>query len=534
MKPKYIALTVLSAIATGLLYTFYELGLLSFITLIPYFYVFFKMSFESEKQKSYRLGLLFSFPYYISVWYWFCYQYPLDYMGFSTAMSVAYVAVAWFGLSLLYSVSMAIVPFVASKFLKTEFGSSRGYFAPFMLAAVWTVVEWMHTKTFLGVPWCRLALTQQSCIENLQISSVLGSYAVSFIIVFVNAMLAYGIYSWKKNGIDKKVYICFGCAAITALTNSIYGAAAVKLDDMKGNDTVIASATQGNMMSSEKWESGGTVDAFKIYEDLVKEASNEGSELIVFPETAFPTDIRDNIWLKDKLCELAKAEQLTMFIGGFDGEWNENGDYDSYNAMYMFTPDGQMEEKTYVKRKLVPFGEYLPCEDIFCTVFPFLNDLNLFDDVLTPGEESALFDSEYGKIGALICFDSIYELLSVQSVGEGAELLILGTNDSWFVDSSAIYEHNGQAVLRAIENRRYVVRSANTGVSTVISSSGEVLSSVEPLVKGQITEAVKLRTDTTFYTEHPNALICILHLFVVGMFIVPKTAKIFLKKVKNT
>ncbi len=533
MRSKHIAFTVISAAVTGLLYTFYDVGILSFITLVPYFYVIFDRALNHRKAKMYRLGLLFSFPYYVSVLYWFCYQYPLDFMGFSNAMSIAYIALAWLGLSLLYTLTMALVPVVVSCFLNTEFGKTHAYFAPLMTAAIWTTVEWMHTKTFLGVPWARLALTQQNYTVNLQIASLFGSYGVTFIIVFVNAAVAYGTYVFTVNKEKRKAYICFASAAIVLLSNTLFGVLSIRLDERKDKSLMLASALQGNMMSSEKWGYSGADIALERYSGLVAQAASEGSELMVFPETAFATDIRYG-WLRDELSDLSAQYRVTLVVGAFDEALNENDEYESYNAMYMFYPDGRMEEQTYIKRKLVPFGEYLPAERLFCTLFPFLNEINLFDDVLTPGEESRLFETEYGKIGALICFDSIYELLSVESVSDGAGLLVLGTNDSWFEDSSAIYEHNGQAVLRAIENRRYIVRAANTGMSSVISPRGEVLASIEPLEEGQITEYVSFRDDVTFYNRYPNLLIFFTHIFIISMLFIPRSlkrsAKYFLKK----
>ncbi len=533
MKIKHIALTAVAAVATGLLYTFYKAGILSFVTLIPYFYVIMERSLQFEKTKAYRLGLLFSFPYYVSIFYWFCYQYPLDFIGFSNAMSIAYIALAWFGLSALYTASMSIVPVIVSRFLKTEFGGKHIYLTPLMLACVWTAVEWMHTKTFLGVPWARLALTQQSYTANLQIASVFGSYGVTFLIVLVNGAVAYAVYAFLQNKEKRKAYICLASAALMLVSNTVFGAVSMMLDKKNDGTVVSAAALQGNMMSSEKWGIGAIDVALERYSELVAEAAEEGAELMVFPETAFPCDIR-NSWLQDDLAGLAIEYDVTLIVGAFDGKINENGEYESYNAMYMFHPNGQMEEKAYAKRKLVPFGEYLPAEELFCMMFPFLTEINLFDDVLTPGEESTLFETEYGKIGSLICFDSIYELLTVESVGEGAGLIVLGTNDSWFADSSAIYEHNGQAILRAIENRRYIVRAANTGMSSIISPNGEVIAAVEPLLEGQITECVSFRDDITFYNRFPNCIIVLIHVFVIGAFVAPWGCKKVLKKIKNT
>lgn len=92
----------------------------------------------------------------------------------------------------------------------------------------------------------------------------------------------------------------------------------------------------------------------------------------------------------------------------------------TYNAIYLFHPDGTVNNSVYCKRHLVPFGEYLPMPGLIKTVLPFLADMNMFDDDLKAGTDSAIFDTELGSIGALVCFDSIYETLTLSSVRDGA------------------------------------------------------------------------------------------------------------------
>ena len=123
------------------------------------------------------------------------------------------------------------------------------------------------------------------------------------------------------------------------------------------------------------------------------------------------------------------------------------------------------------------------------------------------GEDTAVMDTDYGNIGSLICFDSIYDGLSVDSVRAGAEMLCLSTNDSWFGASAGVYMHNAQSQLRAIENGRYVVRSANTGISTVIDNKGNVLTMLDPLVEGYVIEDVEVRSSTTLYTAIGNSFV---------------------------
>jgi apolipoprotein N-acyltransferase len=133
--------------------------------------------------------------------------------------------------------------------------------------------------------------------------------------------------------------------------------------------------------------------------------------------------------------------------------------------------------------------------------------MNLFSNDLTNGSDSALWDTELGKIGALVCFDSIYETLTLDSVRDGAEIMILSTNDSWYKDSAAVYQHNGHAVLRAIETGRSFVRAANTGISSIIEPNGEIVTLREPLVKGYAAAEVSTHCHTTPYSVIGNLIV---------------------------
>ena len=168
--------------------------------------------------------------------------------------------------------------------------------------------------------------------------------------------------------------------------------------------------------------------------------------------------------------DLAVRCNATVVVGGFvEGEELDE------NSLIFVSPDGSIEEKVYSKRHLVPFGEYVPLRKLITTLIPPLAEISMLSEDLAPGTDSNVVDTAAGKLGGLICFDSIYETIALDSVRDGAEIIVLGTNDSWFLDSAAVYMHNAQAKLRAVETGRYIVRSANTGISSIIDPSSESL-----------------------------------------------------------
>ena len=165
----------------------------------------------------------------------------------------------------------------------------------------------------------------------------------------------------------------------------------------------------------------------------------------------------------------------------------------------------------YDKRHLVPFGEYLPLKNIFF----FLKKLTDTIGAFTPGRQGNLLKFGNVRMGTLICYEIIFPQLSANDVRDGANLLVTITDDAWFGNTSAPYQHLSMAVFRAVENERFVVRAANTGISAVIAPTGKILASTKLFVPSFIDYKVALINTKTFYSAHGDvfAFVCIL-LFV--------------------
>jgi apolipoprotein N-acyltransferase len=207
--------------------------------------------------------------------------------------------------------------------------------------------------------------------------------------------------------------------------------------------------------------------------------------------------------------------------------------YTSYNSIIMFKP-GSREVPMYGKVKLVPFGEKVPLVDYI----PFLGDLikwNVGISSWNEGTEQKLFEvsteDEKHKIAGVVCIESIYPRFITGFVNNGAELIVVVTNDSWYGNSSGPYQHKEMSALRAIENRRTVVRSANGGISCVIDKKGNTLIETEMFTRASFTYDVELNSDETIYTKTAYVLpviSLIISLFVMFAFTLQK-----IKKKKN-
>lgn len=501
-------LLLAGGVLTGLTLIFPSLGFLEWLTLVPVGIFLLEVASDPavRLRRLYGYGLFFFYCFYLTTFHWFVNLYPLDFIdGMTRGGALAVVLVSWLGLSLLQALMGGVSFIVIGALFRGRLSARYPVLRPVLAAGVWAVYEWTQTLGWWGVPWGRLPLGQRSFLVGLQTASWFGSYFVTFLLVAVNLLLAFVLLSVLKEsrGALKRGMVRLACLLTAGLLIFQYGAGTILwLTAPRGGETVTVAAIQGNIASNEKWSIHSTERTKAVYREYTLKAAEEGAEIVLWPETALPYLVRGGNGLYYFLSDLAQEAKVTILVGAFS-----EGEEGEYNSLICFTPDGRMSDEVYSKRRLVPFGEFVPMRGLIETLIPPLADLVMSEDDVPAGEGANLFRLEEGEIGSLICFDSIYEELTRESVLAGAEMICLSTNDSWFTDSAALYMHNGQAQLRAIESGRYIVRSANTGISTVISNRGEVLAELEPLVDGMLVREIPLRNHTTLYMRIGNLFV---------------------------
>ncbi len=492
---------LICGVLTAMPYIFDYLFFLPYFTLAPLFIIALK------KKSTYRHGLVFSLGYFTVVYHWFCYLYPLDFAGINELGSIGVIITAVFGMALLQGVGTALVPAIF-RFLTKE---RHPLFAPFAAASLWVIFEWGQNFFWFGVPWARLAVGQHKNLPIVESASLFGALGVSFIIVLISGFVALAIL--YKDEI-KKVRVYALVASLIFVSNFLLGTALLNIKNEPKSSFPVA-AIQGNISSADKWADDSVYNSLSVYEKLTREAvKKNGAKLVVFPETVLICDLTYENTLISRLKMLSNELDAYIAVGAFYSDGDK-----TYNSMYLFTPKGEMLDTVYSKCHLVPFGEYLPMPAVMNALLPHLTEMNMFDDPLTAGKGSVIFDTELVKIGTLICFDSIYESLTLSTVRGGAELIILGTNDSWYKDSAAVYQHVGHAVLRAIESGRYVVRSANTGVSSVITDKGKIVSLLGPLKTGYVTANVNTYSYRTLYSYIGNSVVYLSILYLNFLYL---------------
>lgn len=498
----------LGAALTALTLIFPQVGMLEWVTMIPIALALYRLTDRGVSLwKAYRYGFFTVFVFYFILYHWFVYLYPLDFVGLGNGASVAVVLAGWIGLTLLQAIPGGLIFLGFAALCRTRAVKRYPLAKPFLLAALWVVFEWSATLVWTGVPWGRLALGQAELLPMLQSASLFGSYLITFLLVAVNALIATAI-----TGKPKRV-LCTVLAIGLFASNLLFGLLRMNLPRKIGADGANVAIIQGNINSHDKWSADSYQNTLDTYGGLTRKAAGEGAELVVWPETALPYNLNFNRPLTVWLEELARDCNVTLIVGALwtDGEGRE------YNSLFLVTPeDGFDGEARYDKRHLVPFGEYVPMRGLITALIPPLGELSALDDDLTAGSDSALLETEWGKVGSLICFDSIYERLALDSVRDGAGLMLISSNDSWFYDSAAVRQHLYQAQLRAIETGRTYVRAANTGISDVIMRHGRSTAQIGALVEGYEVRFAEFRTDKTLYDRVGNLLVLLCFVFLLS------------------
>lgn len=519
---RFILLAV-GAVLTALTLVAPSIGIIEWVSLVPSAIALIAIARDKcvRGRGLYGYGFFFFFCFYLINYHWFVNLYPLDFVhGMTKPAAVCVVLAGCIGLSAFQALFGGLVFVLFGALTRIQIAEKFKVIIPVYAAALWAVFEWSQTLFWFGVPWGRLAIGQTKLLVGAQSASLLGSHFVTFLIVAVNFFAAYAIIYAEK----RRLLALISAAIFVA--NTMLGVALMLIDCDSGK-TVAISAVQGNISSKEKWDLDMDQKTFSVYEEYTREAALEGADIVVWPETALPYNIEDTAYKIHRVEKMSQRYGVTILVGAFtyDDDGNE------LNSIIAVLPDGTLHETVYSKRHIVPFGEYVPLRDVFEFFIPQLTDLSMREDELTPGDSANIIALDEAAVGSLICFDSIYDELARDSVKSGAEILAISTNDSWFMDSAALDMHNAQAQLRAIENRRYVVRAANTGISSMITPTGEVISSLGALEGGEITEEMGLRENLTLYTRVGNLFVYLCIAFICGV-LAAHTINNFRKKAK--
>ena len=511
---KPLILIITSAVLSALPLTFGNLFLLSWISFVPLFYVMITKSGDKLKHTFLR-GFLFGFIYHLCIYYWFLWFYPLDFANLTSGSSVAVVCLAWFGISAVHGALWLIPAFLchlAQKLNKNPvFLSFVGIIGILSAQKLTQIGE-------LSFPWARVSLGQYKATALIQSASLFGIDGTDTLILAINALIAICIISPPKKRVLAAV-----CAAIIFVANLGFGL--IRINTASLGEALTIMTVQGSVEQRDKWADDGPAVCYETYCELTKQNLTDDVDLIIWPESAVPKVYKTEKSLK-QYKKLSKELDTPILAGIL----RKQKGIHTNNAL-LVNSDGVVS--SYSKRQLVPFGEYMPYESLLSKLLPFLDGLNIIEDDYTAGNDTAVMEINGKKLGNIICFESTYPELSRQSVLDGAQLMIEVTNDSWLKDSVAMHQHLAHGVFRSIENGRYLVRSANSGISAVIDSRGRIKTTLDINEQGVINDTVYFCNEITLYTKTGDVLfpVCVVLLlilivvFFVKNFTVKKSAR---------
>jgi len=254
---------------------------------------------------------------------------------------------------------------------------------------------------------------------------------------------------------------------------------------------------QGNIPQSLKFDDREKPLIFDRYRSLTTTATLEEADLVIWPETATPDALRYDPETFAVVTNITAQTQADLLTGTIDFT-PRSAPVEAFNAAALVRPDG-LVAGVYRKIHLVPFGEYVPLRKIG----PFLKWFTPITDSFECGRETTLFNVHGLKFGAVICFEDTLPDLYRRFVKRGADFMVNLTNDGWFKDSPAAEQHLANAIFRAVENRRSLVRCTNNGMTCLIDQFGIIRHRVAPFTPATLafTLLVPAELPVTFYTQ---------------------------------
>ncbi len=477
-----------------------DLGALAWIHWVPLFVVLYII--ESQLRRFWA-AFFSAFIFYGGTLYWLIAAMQ-NFGGLSFWESTGVLALVVAILSFYFSMALTLAYWIHER---TRF--------PLSFLAAGFIVSFDFLRVYFpvgGFPWPMAAYSQGSYLLFFQWLDITGVFGLTALIVLINALLAEMIWSWfSRHAADALLRrsILIILLVLVSFYGSIYQHRKMERDSStvpveKTSSSAVGglelALIQGNIEQSLKWERGLSRQNLQVYLDLTEKAARDGVDLAIWPETAYPylLDLSEPEGFKLFDPELQSVPILLGSVSEIPQP--EGEDPVIYNSAVMV--HGGRAAEIYHKTHLVPFGEYVPMKKYL----NFAQKLTTAVGDFTPGKLMTLLPFKELKLGALVCYEDIFPDIARGLVSQGADLLVNLTNDAWYGDSSAPYQHLVFSQFRALENRRYLVRSTNTGVTAVIDPRGKVLN-VLPMFKRDILRtSFNLEKKEAFYTIYGDWL----------------------------
>ena len=516
-------LALLSGLLFGLAFPPFPIPYLIFVALIPFFYLISKRESLAEINS---ITYLTTFVFTLITLYW---------VGSWTKEADPFLMIS--GILLMFvNPAVYLIPSTLFYFSRKLFSKRT---AVYLFPLFWVSFEYAYSLTDLRFPWLTLANSLPKFNLFIQAADVIGAYGISLLVLYINLFLYLTIQDFYEN---KKLHKKYTMAVLLLfIIPLLYGVIRIKLFKMP-EENIKVGLVQPNLNPWDKWEAGNLDEQLDLYLELSRTAVKKNAKIIIWPESALPVYLLVGNYFTqvNRIQQFADSNDVFIMTGMPDANFFFDKDeappdakvsknigmyYVSYNSILLFSPQSFQVQK-YGKMKLVPFGEKVP----FVESLPFLGDLIKWQVGISSwnvGREQVVFDFIEGvqlKVGGVICIESIYPDFVAGFVQKGANIIAVVTNDSWYGYSSGPFQHKEIAALRAIENRRFVVRAANGGISAIIDPLGRTVQQTKLFERDVLIGDAGINNSLTIYSRFPLVipLTCSFVSIVVILFFIYK------------
>jgi len=489
----------LPAIISGLLLTaaFPKIGLsmLAWVALVP---LCVSLRERSPKE-AFRIGMIAGLAHYLTLLYWVVF----------TMRTYGYLP--WWQCASLLVLLAAYLSLYTGLFSWALVRFGQKPFHLILLAPVfWVALEYIRSFLLTGFTWGTVGYSQFNRLHIIQISDIFGVYGVSFLLVLFNAavyvlLLFLAQKKWQDHPVEKRQAVVVVALPLILIGLGLaYGN--MRIRTMDGATAEASSprvaVIQGNIDQARKWDPAFQIGTTKKYLDLTRSAVSHQPDLVVWPETATPFYFEASPKLTRLVTDAVRQAGIRLLVGSPSVQRAAGSDA-YYNSAYMVAPDGRATGR-YDKVHLVPFGEYVPLKPVLSFVGKMVAQVGDFSS----GEkgQTLVWGEDKPPIGVQICFEIIFPELARSLVKNGAGLLVNLTNDAWFGKSSAAYQHFSMAVFRAVENRRSLVRCANTGISGFVDPAGRIMARTALFEDAVLVREVPILSEKSVYTRIGDGL----------------------------
>lgn len=488
-------LPLITGVATAWAFPPFNMGQMAWLSLVPLLFAIENCAWGEAFRRGYIAGLAF---FGMTTW-WIVHV--------SVPGAVATIAF----LALYFGAAASSFAVVRARIAGTDDSVVRNLAAAVVGTACWTTLEWVRGWFLLGgFPWNFLGVSQWQAGPLIQFASVTGVYGVSALLCLVNYAFYFTIRRLVRQ-IGKPAPLRrlsweFYVAMVLVALAFMHGIGEIRSGQEQKTRSLRVGLVQPDIPQSLKFEPGEKQMILSRLGDQTDVLLADHPDLIIWPETAMPWVIQNDRESVDLVTNILAKSKAHLLTGYFDDRYPK-----LYNAAILFTPQAHIGG-VYRKIHLVPFGEFVPLRSIWAPLLKRVGpkDYNVDDFFdMSTGDEYSIFEANGLRFGTVICFEDTLPDLYRRFVQRDVDFMVNLTNDAWFKTSPELQMHLANAVFRAVENRRLLVRATNNGVTCVVSEHGFIRSHCVPFVQGSLSSELSLPTERTqtFYTRHGDVFV---------------------------